>query len=75
MQNRWHPYLWETAKFNRDRDRFSEIEDGAIPSSNCNQSVMHSWFVPISTLVPTENAQSLASLLSGTANFGDIGIG
>ena len=61
MRNRWHPYLGVTAKFNRDWNRFSEIEDGTIPYSNCSQSVKDSWFVHISNLVPTQNAKSLAS--------------
>ena len=57
MRNRWHTYLGGTAKISQDRDMFSEIEDGTIPYSNCSQSVKDSWFVPISTLVPTENVK------------------
>ena len=69
MRNHWHPYLGGAAKFSQDRDRLSEIEDGAIPSSNCSQSVMDSGFVPISTLVPTENATSLASFFRGESEI------
>ena len=31
----------------------SEIEDGNIPYSNCSKSIKDSWFVSISTPVPT----------------------
>ena len=45
------------------------MEDVAIPYSNCIQSVRDSWFVPISTVVPTENAKSLASLFMGDSEI------
>ena len=54
------------SEISRDRDKLSEIVDGTIPFSNCSQS---SWFVPISTLVPTENAKSLASLFMGDSEI------
>ena len=38
-------------------------------TSNCSQSVKNSWFVPISTLVPMENAKSLPSFFKGTAKI------
>ena len=63
------PLLRGAAKFGRDRDRFCEIGDGTIPFSNCSQSVKNSWFVPISTLLPTENAKSLASLFRGESEI------
>ena len=31
----------------------SEIEDGNIPYSNCRKSIKDSWFISISTPVPT----------------------
>ena len=37
MQNSRHPYLGGTAKFGRDRNMCSEIEDFSIPYSNCSQ--------------------------------------
>ncbi|CAI7997851.1 hypothetical protein GBAR_LOCUS2263, partial [Geodia barretti] len=53
------------SEFGRDRDRCSEIEDVTIPYSNTSQSIKNSWFVSISTLVPTTNAKSLTPLLRG----------
>ena len=70
MRNRSHPYLGGTAKFGRDWDRFSEMEDVTIPYSNCSQSIKDSWFVSFPTLVPTTNAKSLTPLYRGTAKFG-----
>ena len=55
-------------KFSQDRDMFSKVDDGTIPYSNCSQSVRNtysSWFVPISTLLPTTCAKSLTPSLSG----------
>ena len=58
------------------RDRFSEMEDVTIPYSNCSQSVKDSWFVPISTLVPTTNAKSLTPLFRGDSEiWAGLGIG
>ena len=47
----------------------SEIEDVTIPYYNCSQSVKDSSFVPFSTLVPTDNAKSLASLFRGDSEI------
>ena len=54
-----------TAKFGRDRNMCSEIEDFSIPHSNCSQSIKDSWFVSFSTLVPTTNAKSLTPVFRG----------
>ena len=40
-----------------------------IPYSNCSQSIKDSWFVPISTLVPTTNAKSLTPLFRGDSEI------
>ena len=66
------PLYRGTAKFGRDRDRCSEIEDATIPYFNCSQSIKDSWFDSYSTLVPTKNAKSSTPLFTGggTAEFG-----
>ena len=45
------------------------MQDVTIPYSNCSQSVKDSWFVPISTLLPTEDVKSLASLFRGDSQI------
>ena len=55
-------HVGEDAKFGRDMDRCSEIENGTIPYSKCSKSINDSWFVSISTHVPTKNANSLTHM-------------
>ena len=64
------PLFRGMAKFGRDRDICSEIEDMSIPYFNCSQSIKDSWFVSFSTHVPTTNAKSLTPLFRGMAKFG-----
>ena len=47
------------AKFGRDRDRCSVIEEITIPYSNISQSITDSWVIPFSAHVPKKNVKSL----------------
>ena len=54
------PFIWRgTAKFGRDRDRCSKIEDISIPYSNFSQSIKDSWVVFSPLMCPQKNAKSL----------------
>ena len=75
MRNRGHPYIGKTAKFGRDRDTCSEIDDITVPYYNFSQSIKDSWFVSFSVHVPTKNATSLTPSFGGQQNLGKIGTG
>ena len=62
--------IGETAKFGRNRDRCSDIEDITIPYSNFSQSIKDSWFVSFSVHVSTKNAKSLTPSFGGQQNLG-----